>query len=331
MSLSKLTLNEFDFKFASCSAVTILGKRRTGKTTLANLVIQKLYDAGHKRFIIFCGNKENIAEWQKIIPALYIHGADINKLQELMDYQNKRVGDDHLDFDRMERERERRNPDYVPAEYNVPLSLQVTIVLDDLGYCTEFIKSKAMKELASNGRHSGCTTVQILQYITQAHIECRDNQDYIFLLQLSNMKGIDRLWKEYVTDTCIERKIFGYVLASCTNKHGKCLVINNACPDPSIENRLRYAKIPYPPSRRMCGSQSYIRFAKQHYLAENVRVNASSRRKLEMTPRDGPLDLDQASDDIDSSIPRRLHENRKSFRDKKGNVVQIQLNHIKED
>lgn len=339
MSQYTLQLDEFDFKFASCATICVLGKRRTGKSTAGNFIATRLANSGIRKFAVFCGNRDNMCEWQRIIHPLYVHGADIEKIVEIIEYQEKRIGEDRTQFEKLEKDKKRRDPDYVEEEYEVPIHLQVCIFFDDVGMIKKFTKHERVNFIATNGRHLGIILIQLNQYLVQLPSECRDQQDYIFILNCSNTRGVDRLWDEYVTDACVEKKNFSYILSACTGKRGKCLVINNTS-DYTITERLKYAKIPWPPCREYIGSKQFIRYGKKHYISEQNR-KMQEKQKLE-TPK---VPIDSRRFDENSCLPteltggssvvsidrnhkydlRNLNEGHETFRDKKGNVVQIQL------
>jgi hypothetical protein len=337
MAQSKLQLDEFDFKFESCATMAVLGKRRTGKSTLGNFVMCRLVDRGLKRITVFCGNKDNMVEWQRIVHPLFVHGADIDKITEIVDYQEKRVGADSAAHEARETEKQKYDRNYLPQKYEVPLRLQVGIVFDDLGSNKKIMKHDRISFMSINGRHLGIVLIQLNQYIVQLPPDCRDQQDYIFVLQMSNAKGVDRLYNEYVTDACVEKKHFGYILSACTGKRGKCLLIDNTA-GYTIQERLKYVKIPYPPHREFIGSKQYVRYGKKHYLSEqNRKVNQ---------PIQTPMDRNYANQfDENSYIPsemtngssvvsldrnkhydvNKIREGREMFRDKKGNLIEVHL------
>ena len=329
MSQSRLQLEEFDFQFASCATIGVLGKRRTGKSTLGNFVACKLVEMGINRLTVFCGNRDNMVEWQRIVHPLYVHGADIDRIIEIVEYQEKRIGNDRAEFEANETEQHKANRNYVHQQYDVPLQLQVAIVFDDLGSNKKLMKHDRITYMSINGRHLGIVLIQLNQYIVQMPAECRDQQDYIFVLQMSNAKGVERLYNEYVTDACVEKKHFSYVLSACTGKRGKCLLIDNTR-GYTIQERLKYVKIPYPPCREFIGSRQFIRYGRKHYLSEQNRVakaenapNEDSCIPSEMTSGSSVVSLNRNG----RYNPEKLRDGRETFRDKRGNVIEVHLNH----
>ena len=357
MSFSQVTLKEHSLdKLASCISALILGKRRTGKSTLASHIVSKLSQAGIKRFAVFCGNRENIIEWQRVVHPLFVHGKDIDALERIVRWQEDHVGADREAFEEREKVKQQDNPKYVCAEYSVPLHLQVCVVIDDMGNDRAVMHSKLFKDIQSNGRHYGMSVLFLLQYITQLHPENRDQADYIAMLQTTNTKSVDKVFAEYVTSTCCSRQRFAHLLAACTSKRGKCMFIDNNG-SMQLESRIFFAKIPHPVPRILVGSKKFIKYGKDHYLSTRRQTSANNSAGLSKQPStEGISALSHKLDDDDEppedddddeqqsgfqghsvvSLNRRRHlnlsairEGRETFQDSRGNMIQVQLKNSK--
>jgi hypothetical protein len=289
-------------QFAPCATFGLFGKRRTGKSTAASIIVRKLYQDGVRKFVVFCGNHENKVEWSRVIHPLFIHGKDLIRFEMICKYQSRIVGEDRERYEEAERIK-LKDPTYVSPEYKVPSHLRLGVIHDDTGNDRPYMHSKIIKEVTSNGRHFGIDVMFLLQYITQLHIENRDQLDYVFLMQTSNERSIDRIFREYVTSTCCEQKTFQYLLAACTNKKGKCMMIDNASGSLLLQERIYYIKIPYPVPRVQVGGNQYVSYGKRHYLS-------TRRQKEEMAGHSNDASYDVKSTvDVVSHLSRTLDDN----------------------
>jgi hypothetical protein len=257
---------------APCATVGVFGTRRSGKSSFAKYHAIKLHKSGIGRFIVFCGNKDSKTEWSRIIPPMYIHGKDMHKLQEVYEYNEMLVEHDRHRFEREEQEQMHYDPDYEEREYVVPVELRLAIYIDDIGSDRKFMHSSIMRDICSNGRHHGVELIVICQYITQFHPENRDNLDYVAMLKVSNAKSIDRIYNEYVTNTCCAARLFHYLLAACTAKKGKCMFIANSN-SMLLSERIFHVQIPYPLPRYPIGKLPYVSYADHHYVSKHPRLD----------------------------------------------------------
>ena len=263
---------------APCATMGIFGKRRTGKSTLAALLVKVLSELGIGRFVVFSGNKDNQQEWARVVHPMYIHGKDLDQLEKIKAYQDDRVGRVREKFETEEHERSMRmGADYVPREFEVPVHLRLCVFIDDTGNDRKFMHCKMIKDLCSNGRHYGMDVVFILQYLNQLAPENRDQLDYAFLMQTTNSKSIDKVFNEYVTKTCCPSHIFNYLLAASTSRKGKCMLIDNARGSMMLQERLFFVKIPFPITRGPFGHKNYVKYAKTHYLSKRRQERVRNR------------------------------------------------------
>lgn len=269
---------------ASCATMGIFGKRRTGKSTLAALLVKILSELGVGRFVVFSGNKDNQQEWARVVHPMYVHGKDLDKLEKIIGYQDDRVGRFRETFEADERERARQmGSEYVPREFTVPKHLRLCVFIDDTGNDRTFMHCKMIKDLCANGRHYGMDVVFILQYLNQMAPENRDQLDYVFLMQTTNSKSIDKVFSEYVTKTCCPTHIFNYLLAASTSRKGRCMLIDNARGSMMLQERLFFVKIPFPIARGPFGNKEYVTYAKKHYLSQRRQERAMYDKKEDPT------------------------------------------------
>jgi hypothetical protein len=184
-----------------------------------------------------------------------------------VEYQDRVVGEDREKFEEGENAAHAEKPEYVMKEYVVPNRLQLGVFHDDTGNDKKYMHSPLVTDVSANGRHYGICNCFLLQYITQLHPSNRDQLDYIFMMQTSNEKSVARVFSEYVTATCCLPKIFQYLLAACTNKKGKCMLIDNASGSMILHERIFFVQIPWPVPRVLLGSKQFIKYGKKHYLS----------------------------------------------------------------
>lgn len=353
-SSTNVSLKENSLKhLVPCATFGIFGKRRTGKSVLAAFICKRLSDGGVRKFVVFCGNRENMIEWARVVHPLFIHGKDLERFKEIVQYQDLKVGEDRERFDEIELQKHQDDPSYSMREYRVPNRLRLGVFHDDTGNDRKYMHGALLKDVSSNGRHYGMDIVFLLQYITQLHPDNRDQLDYVMMMQTTNAKSIEKIYSEYVTSTCCEPKIFQYLLAACTNRKGKCMLIDTACGSLILHERIFFVQIPYPVPRVLLGSKQFIAYGKKHYLsaqrqntsAHTTMKNTQLNKTTSFVESDLSKHLDDGEDDEDEDFAPRndkrsvvslnrksvvhlstIREGRHSYTDNKGNQVRVHLN-----
>lgn len=349
MSYRNVSLHEHTLeKLPVCFTGVICGKRRSGKSTLGSHVMDKIYRAGVKRFVVFCGNRENMIEWQRKVPPLYVHELDLEAMERMKIWQDDRVGADRDLFETEEDRRYSEDPSYHRKEYVVPMKLRLCVFVDDAGSRKDIMHSKLFKDICTNGRHYGMYLVILIQYLFQMASENRDQIDLVWMMQTVNSKSIDKIYTEYVT-SCCDRKEFSYLLAACTNRRGKAMYIDNSGGSLQKDDKLFFVKIPFPVNRTQVGGRQYIRYSREHYLSSKRQVEIMQkpqRKRVTITDSISALSrLDEGDEeDEESVVPHgsvvslnrkrninihAIREGKETFRDTRGNIVQVQLQNHK--
>jgi hypothetical protein len=270
-----------------CASIALLGKRRSGKTTWAKRILESL-NKQMDRFVVLCGNKDNISEWTRVIHPLYVVQKNLLYLKNLKDYQEDKVAK------------------YSDNKLEIPKKYRITVILDDCGSDRTFMHSAIMKDLLSNGRHYGITLLILCQYLNQMHAENRDQLDYLGMLHTSNRKNIKKVHDEYV-NMC-EYRTFQFVLNACTLKRGLCW-INNVGNQSNIENTVFFKKLPWPYDFEKVGSHHIRAYGTKHHAEQKKNPKPSFRYKIENTNTQG---YDRNSSDS---------EDTNTFVDKKGSFI----------
>ena len=286
---------------APCAIYGVLGKRGTGKSVTAQYITSQLSDEGVPRFSVFCGNKDNMHDWARIVPPLYVHDKNISIIENIVKDQNSRVSDIRGPFEEQQRRLIHENPHHKFREFKVPMDLRMCIILDDVGSDKNFMNHKVIKDLCSNGRHYGIDLILILQYYTQLAPENRLQLDYPLIMKTFNEKAVANVHTEYVTTSCCSFKLFKCVLSSCTSQLGWCLLIDNKKCETELTKRVFCVKVPYPARRTYVGSEEYIEYSRQHYLSE-LRQKQHKKHQQNQVPS---IDQVPSSDEEDEYEPAR--------------------------
>jgi hypothetical protein len=245
-----LEFSKADFRtLEDCAAIALLGKRRTGKTSWAKYIV------GHMtglcdRFVVICGNKDNVIEWREVVPELYIHMKSIDILKKIRDWQ-----DHHCSLVK-------------EAGKKIPISTKIMLIIDDCGCDKSFMHSPIMKDILSNGRHYGMYIMILAQYLNQMHCVNRDQLDYIGVLHTANKRNITKLYDEYVNVN--DLGTFQTVITKLTNRRGMCWIDNTQTPQ-SLSECLFFRKSPYPFTYRKVGGSRYRKFSQDRHLTVGKR------------------------------------------------------------
>ncbi len=214
-------LDEFDFatQLLEYGYYLVLGKRRSGKTTMARLVSQ--HTARHKtaQHVVIAGNENIKEQWAEIVHPIYIHdGFSI-------DGKTKDASSDVAiaALDQIIKEQQRRVRECSILKVPFPEEWKVILFIDDCGTMKKFMHSPQMKWLASNGRQIKTDIFIIIQKLTHACTESREGADGVMCLQTAHAATIKSLHGEFLSTIPI--KLFQTVLAGATQNRGM-LIIN---------------------------------------------------------------------------------------------------------
>lgn len=240
--------------------IGILGRKRLGKTTVARWITQCVCEAqGVNRFLAMCGNEDNMREWSTVIHPLFVQNADINKLKEIKEKQEKLI---RKDTELYLKRGGKAN------DYEVPLRLRIWVIFDDVGYKRRFCWSELVNEFACNHRHLGIAIVFLCQYFNQLPPGVRDQLDYIAMLNTSNDENIRKVYSTYVGASVVrKRSSFSMLLQAATPGPGKALWIDNGATKQTGEasGKLFYLEVPWPVDYHVVGTPDMLHSADRHY------------------------------------------------------------------
>jgi energy-coupling factor transporter ATP-binding protein EcfA2 len=241
ININELPLDDDTLRLRPCSSVALLGRRGTGKTTWGKRLLGFLrHDI--KRFVVICGNKENMHAWAELVGSSFVVLKNLDYLKKLRDYQMDKVVDG-----------------------KVSKKHWLCIVTEDCGSDRKYMNSEVKKDLQANGRHYGITQIDILQFLYQLVPENRDQIDYLGVLRTANEDNIKRIQKEFVS--LCDLRTFKYVLTSCTIDYGMCWIDNTLTPS-KIEDHVffaRSAKTQAKPNK--VNAQYVLDYGTRHFFA----------------------------------------------------------------
>lgn len=126
----------------------------------------------------------------------------------------------------------------LPEEFEGRLS--VTIIMDDLGAHPKIMGSRALKQLASTGRHILINAWILAQHIVQCPPAVRSQFDKVFMLRTANEKEIKCVHKEFLS--MVSLTVFKAVLDVFTEKRG-VLVIDTHAGGGNIDDVCKFAEL----------------------------------------------------------------------------------------
>lgn len=256
------TINIYEADFQNikpCASVMVLGKRRSGKTTLSKHITQYL-DSKINRFVAFCGNLDAQVEWKSVIPPLFVHGKNLESLRNIVAQQDEMVSC------------------YTEKKQDIPKEVRICIIMDDCGCDKDFLKTKVVKDLFSNGRHYGITIVILCQYIYQIDPEIRTNIDYLAILRQTNVKNIKKIYDEFASFTKNMEEL-KHILELSTTNYGCCWIDNTA--QSSLVQKCIFFKRNTLMEFKKVGSQKMWEYSEKHHITRDMeRMIKKSNQKI---------------------------------------------------
>jgi hypothetical protein len=302
-----VNIKEADYSTLEHSAsIVILGKRRTGKTTWCKYILQYL-NKDIDRFVALCGNKDNVAEWKRIIQPLYVMPKNLAYLKKLRDYQDTKVAP------------------FSENQQPIPRKYRICIIFDDCGSDRTFMRDPIINDLLSNGRHYGMTLVFLCQYLNQLHLENRNQIDYLGMLYTSNQKNIKKVHEEFAN--VAELRTFRFVLNACTTNRGMCWIDNTTNPT-TIEEFIYYKKMIWPYTFETIGNNNIRDYGKNHYHSLDQQKNSLKKTKTHANTTFDDIDTNSDDDSDDKNnhsllqnLPPHILSTKSVYTDKKGSII----------
>lgn len=115
---------------------------------------------------------------------------------------------------------------------------EIFIVMDDMAFNKQNLRSPVLRELFLNGRHWLCNVFMGIQYSMDMSVDIRSNIDFAFLLKENSLANRERLYRSFggVVPTF---EMFNRIFDAATDGYG-CLVIDGTSRSTKIEDVMYY-------------------------------------------------------------------------------------------
>jgi len=203
----------------------LLGKRRTGKTTIT---LDVMY---HKRRIpcgvVVSGTEESNHTFKGIVPDTFIYGEYKPEILDRVFVRQRKLTNHN------QRLMDLRQKDGL-------VDSKVFIVLDDCMYDKSVWKSEVIRKVFFNGRHFNMFFLATCQYLMEIPPSIRANIDYTFVLREPVLSQRQKIYT-YFAGIVPDFKMFCHILDRTTNNF-ECLVIDNTSRSTEISDVLYWYK-----------------------------------------------------------------------------------------
>lgn len=213
----------------------ICSKKKSGKTSLINTILQKCTDK-RTMFFIFCSTVNVDASWKAIVEYLQNRGNTVNAYTEIMDGKvnilNEIVNELSLAQDEpikdktenevpggkvLFEEPKKKNKEYKPKK----MSPEVVFLFDD---ASEMISSTSVQNLLKKNRHLKSNVIISSQYLHDLSPSSIKQLDYFICFKSFSNEKLEVIHKHL--DLSIELDKLYSIYAYCTSKPYSFLYIN---------------------------------------------------------------------------------------------------------
>lgn len=241
----------------------VVGKKHTGKSTLIQDILYHLSRQGIPRVCVFSGTEESNGFYKQFVPGTFIFDdKDVkNKLEQIVQLQKQIAIRKQM------------------GEISTGLDTRIVIVLDDVGYKKNVLRSEIIRQMFMNGRHHNLILVVACQYCMDIAVDLRTNADYVFVLKQNSVSSIKNLHENYF-GAFEKRREFQTVLEACTQDY-QCLVLDNTKPSTKVGDVCFWYKAKYGRAFRI-GSPKLWQFHDRWFLSDEQRY-INDKQKLTTT------------------------------------------------
>lgn len=256
-----LNMRFFDIRsIKSTNTVVLLGKRNTGKSTVAKDILY--YHRDVPVGMVICPTEGMNPTYSQFIPSILIHEEYHPRIvDQLMERQRK------LKQLIMEQEMKYGYSEEDPRTF---------LVMDDCGADADsWARSRPIKNLFMNGRHAHVMALICMQYPMGIPPDLRANIDFVFILRENVTKNRRRIWENYA-GIFKTFDLFCLVMDQCTEDYEMLVICNNVQSN-NLNDCVFWYKARQHPPFRMCMDQLWIEDAKikqkkqQQYEAARAR------------------------------------------------------------
>ena len=253
------------------STCILLGKRRTGKTTVTLDILH------HKRKlpcgIAISGTEESNHSFKGIVPDTFIYGEyDPKILEKIFSRQRKLISKNLL------LQEEHRKTGGVNDSPKL-VDPRVFIVLDDVMYDKSIWKSEVIRKVFFNGRHFQMFFMATCQYLMDLPPAIRANLDYTFILREPILNQRIKI-HQYFCGIVPNFKVFCGILDETTCNF-ECLVVDNTSRSTEVTDVLFWykAKIREPGTWRIGSNQFWKLHARRFNKEYDIDSDEDEKRK----------------------------------------------------
>lgn len=227
--------------------VGILGRRRSGKSYCLR---QIAYEMQFSRIAGFAGGYDSGKMISTYVPDTYVHyGFDASKVHAIM-----------VDQEQV----------HIRGEMDPSVDTDCAMFLDDLAYERKIMYSKALGELAKNGRHISMFVAITAQYCFDMPPGVRGQLDYLFVYKEMTHDNRRKMFKAYF-GVFPDYDVFNDVLVATTAEH-HCLVLDTSSKSSKVENSIFYFKATFELPKFTLGDPIFIAYHEMYY--KNPRAQA---------------------------------------------------------
>lgn len=214
----QLELKKFDItKIRDDNVVVLLGKRRTGKSTLIRDIMY--YHRDIPVGTVISGSESSSPFYQRMVPKLFIHDEYKPEIVENLLKRQKIIC-------------EKYNKE-VALYGKTSLDPRAFLIMDDCLHDNCWKRDKNIKFVFMNGRHRKVLFFLPMQYPLGVPPELRTNVDFTFILRENNYSNRKRIYDNYAS-IFPTFELFCVVMNEITEGYG-CLVIDNTSGSNKLE------------------------------------------------------------------------------------------------
>ncbi len=268
-----LNLKYFDItSIKSTHTVVLLGKRATGKSTVAKDILY--YHRDVPMGTVICPTEPMNPTYSHFIPSIFIHdiydGAIVDRLMQRQKRIKQIVTEQEMKYG------------------SCNIDTRVFLIMDDCGADADaWAKSQPIKNLFMNGRHSNVMALITMQYPMGIPPNLRSNIDFVFILRENVMSNRRRIWENYA-GIFKTFDMFCEVMDQCTENYEMLVICNNSHSNNITDCVFWYKAEKHPPFR-MCSEQ----FWEMDAEAKQKQRLATEAARERGEDTEGMVDLDR--------------------------------------
>jgi hypothetical protein len=233
--------------------------RGGGKSTMIKDLCFHLHRAGVPRIVVFSQTEGANKFYESFVPPSFIFSPMIHTdLEKVWEKQKEAVMLQKIG--------------QIPKDTD----LRLTIVLDDLAYDKKNLKSKTVREIVLNGRHSKVTLIMSVQYIVDVDPSIRTNLDVAFFFKDSTKSNKEKI-QQHFCGYFETFKTFCKVFDSLTENY-EAFVVNNKSQITSAEENVFYYRADASLNFRF-GSPDIWNFNRRRFVSDEEKFLKKQKEK----------------------------------------------------